>query len=59
MSLFIFFFFHCSKQKHEEKDWYVECERQGAEKLLSNQSDGTFLIRPKKDDSNKLVLSIV
>ena len=48
-----------SKQKHEEKDWYVECERQGAEKLLSNQSDGTFLIRPKKDDSNKLVLSIV
>jgi len=58
MSLF-YFFFHSSKQKHEEKDWYVECERQGAEKLLSNQSDGTFLIRPKQNDSNNLVLSIV
>ena len=58
MSLLIFFF-HSSKQKREEKDWYVECDRQGAQQLLSNRSDGTFLIRPKKDDSNKLVLSIV
>ena len=58
MSLLIFFF-HSSKQKHGEKDWYVECERQGAQQLLSNRSDGTFLIRPKKDDSDNLVLSIV
>ncbi|XP_076102045.1 phosphatidylinositol 3-kinase regulatory subunit alpha-like isoform X1 [Mytilus galloprovincialis] len=49
-----------SKVKHEEKDWYVECDRPGSEKLLSNQRDGTFLIRPKRDDKNdKLVLSIV
>jgi hypothetical protein len=58
MSLLIFFF-HSSKQKREEKDWYVECDRQGAQQLLSNRSDGTFLIRPKKDDSDNLVLSIV
>jgi hypothetical protein len=58
MSLLIFFF-HSSKQKHEEKDWYVECERSGANQLLSNRSDGTFLIRPKNDDSDNLVLSIV
>jgi hypothetical protein len=58
MSLLIFFF-HSSKQKHEEKDWYVECERSGAKELLSNRSDGTFLIRPKNDDSDNLVLSIV
>ena len=58
MSLF-YFFFHSSKQKHEEKDWYVECERQGADELLSKRSDGTFLIRPQKNDSDKFVLSIV
>lgn len=48
-----------SKQRYDEKDWYVACDRGEAEKLLSNQRDGTFLIRPKKDDDNKYVLSIV
>ncbi|XP_046372437.1 phosphatidylinositol 3-kinase regulatory subunit alpha-like isoform X2 [Haliotis rufescens] len=44
---------------HDESMWLVHCHREKAEDMLKKRPDGTFLIRPKKEEGNVHVLSIV
>ncbi|CAL1540645.1 unnamed protein product [Lymnaea stagnalis] len=44
---------------YEDNYWFINCQRNQAEVLLSNKPDGTFLIRPKPEEGNVHVLSIV
>ena len=47
-----------SLQPHRDKTtWFVQCERREAERYLQGKPEGTFLIRPKEQDS--YALSIV
>ncbi|XP_053394066.1 phosphatidylinositol 3-kinase regulatory subunit alpha-like isoform X1 [Mercenaria mercenaria] len=44
---------------HNNKEtWYIDCDRQDAEKMLGDKPDGTFLIRPKQEEGDVYVLSI-
>ncbi|BFY99582.1 hypothetical protein BsWGS_02622 [Bradybaena similaris] len=44
---------------YDESLWSVNCQRPQAEALLLGKPDGTFLIRPKLEEENVHVLSIV
>jgi len=44
---------------HEQDTWLINCDRHEAEGLLRGAKDGTFLIRPKLEEGNVYVLSIM
>ncbi|XP_059145678.1 phosphatidylinositol 3-kinase regulatory subunit gamma-like isoform X2 [Physella acuta] len=44
---------------YDQCNWLVDCQRQSAEFQLNGKPDGTFLIRPKFEEGDIHVLSIV
>ena len=44
---------------YDQGMWLFNCQRPQAENLLAGKPDGTFLIRPKSEEGNVHVLSIV
>jgi len=44
---------------YNETFWLLNCQRTQAEQLLTSRPDGTFLIRPKAEEGNVHVLSIM
>lgn len=44
---------------YDENLWLIHCQRPQAENYLSGKPDGTFLIRPKPEEENVHVLSIM
>lgn len=44
---------------YDDTNWLINCQRPQAEAYLNGKPDGTFLIRPKPEEGNVHVLSIV
>ena len=44
---------------HEQDTWLINCDRTSAENQLHGTKDGTFLIRPKREEGDVYVLSIM
>ena len=44
---------------HDEKLWFVKCNRRDAERQLGDKAVGTFLIRPSSKPNSPYALSIV
>lgn len=43
---------------YDQNTWLIDCDRREAEAELHGTEDGTFLIRPKKEEGDVYVLSI-
>lgn len=44
---------------HDTDTWLINCDRTSAENQLHGSKDGTFLIRPKREEGDVYVLSIM